>query len=292
MEYKFLGESGLTTIFSITHEWAQTAKAEAITAANSYTNTAISKIPKYELPIASTSALGGIKLGQGLQADSDGTVKVVLEGIEVDPTNIAKASKTGFGVVKAGEGIEIVEGVISVSHPDVEGMISTAIGAQKFKTVNGVSILGEGNVSIDLSLYKVVEALPEANIDENKIYLLANADGKGQNVYTEYMHVAGKWEIVGEYKADIDLAPYAKTADVDAKVAELNAAIGNRVLTSDFDAFKTSNTTAINSAKDDAIAAAAADAAKLYQTKADMPTFREYTETEIREIADAAIAKS
>ncbi len=38
-----------------------------------------------------------------------------------------------------------------------------------------------------------------------------------QNTYIEYMYVNNAWEKVGEYKAEIDLSDYAKTADVYTK---------------------------------------------------------------------------
>ena len=86
------------------------------------------------------------------------------------------------------------------------------------KTINGENIVGSGDIKIDLSLYKVVSALPTADIDENKIYLVLSAAAGETNKYTEYVRVSGAWEKIGEYKADVDLTPYAKTADVEAKV--------------------------------------------------------------------------
>jgi len=93
------------------------------------------------------------------------------------------------------------------------------VSGTNIKTVNGTSILGSGNITIDLTLYKVVTSLPTSGIDTNKIYLLAGSTTGTQNVYTEYIYVSGAWEKIGEYKADIDLTPYAKTTDVDAALA-------------------------------------------------------------------------
>lgn len=94
----------------------------------------------------------------------------------------------------------------------------TLVSGTNIKTVNGETLLGSGNISIDLTLYKIVTELPTTGIDENKIYLVANSQTSGSNVYTEYMYVGSKWEIVGEYKTDIDLTPYAKTADVTTQL--------------------------------------------------------------------------
>ena len=66
--------------------------------------------------VATAAKAGLMKPGSGLQADADGTVKVVLDNIEVDPGNIAKATKTAAGVVQIGAGIDVANGVISVDH--------------------------------------------------------------------------------------------------------------------------------------------------------------------------------
>lgn len=95
----------------------------------------------------------------------------------------------------------------------------TLVSGENIKTINGETLLGAGDVKIDLSLYKVVTELPTSGIDENKIYLVANNQTSGTNIYTEYIHVNSKWEVVGEYKAEVDLTPYAKSADVTTQLA-------------------------------------------------------------------------
>ena len=84
------------------------------------------------------------------------------------------------------------------------------------KTINNNSIVGEGNISIDLSLYKIVNSLPTTNIDVNKIYLvLSEAESSSNgNVYTEYIYVNNKWEEIGKYKAKVDLTNYVTFDDV------------------------------------------------------------------------------
>lgn len=176
-----------------------------------------------KIPNASKTVRGMLKLGAGLEADSDGTVKVVISGMEVSPDNIAKATKTAAGVMQVGNGLDVNAGVVSVNEANVKSLAGAVAGEkiaeQKFKTINGNDIKGEGNIAIDLSLYKVVTELPTADIDPTKIYLkLGDSNVPGaQNAYIEYMYVNNAWEKVGEYKADIDLTPYAKTADVYTK---------------------------------------------------------------------------
>ena len=176
------------------------------------------------IPNASKTVRGMLKLGAGLEADSDGTVKVVISGMEVSPDNIAKATKTAAGVMQVGNGLDVNAGVVSVNEANVKSLAGAVAGEkiaeQKFKTINGNDIKGEGNIAIDLSLYKVVTELPTADIDETKIYLKlgdANVPEGAQNTYIEYMYVNNKWEKVGEYKADIDLSDYAKKTETYSK---------------------------------------------------------------------------
>lgn len=190
-----------------------------VTNIKAFVTTSIASIPN-----ASKTVRGMLKLGAGLEADSDGTVKVVMTGIEVSPDNIAKATKTAAGVMQVGNGLDVNAGVVSVNEANVKSLAGDVAGEkiaeQKFKTINGNDIKGEGNIAIDLSLYKVVTELPTADIDPTKIYLKlgdANVPEGAQNTYIEYMYVNNAWEKVGEYKADIDLTPYAKTADVYTK---------------------------------------------------------------------------
>lgn len=77
------------------------------------------------------------------------------------------------------------------------------------KTVNGQSVVGSGNIEIDLSVFKVVESLPEQG-DERKVYLVKAPEKAraNKNVYVEYAWVNGEWEQIGEYKAGIDLELY------------------------------------------------------------------------------------
>lgn len=95
----------------------------------------------------------------------------------------------------------------------VKNHVSAAIKNQQFKTINNNSILGSGNINIDLSLYKVVTTLPTESIDTTKIYLVKDSD-VNQNQYAEYMYVDGSWEKLGDFRSTVDLAPYAKKDDM------------------------------------------------------------------------------
>lgn len=63
--------------------------------------------------------------------------------------------------------------------------------------------------------------LPQSGKD-NVIYMLPKANTDGQNSYEEYMYTNGKWEKIGVNA--VDLAPYAKTVEVDKKINDAKSA--------------------------------------------------------------------
>lgn len=87
----------------------------------------------------------------------------------------------------------------------------TAAQMPAMKTINGESVVGPGNIKIDLSLYKVVTDFPTSNIDATKIYLKLASSTAEKNVYAEYIYTgdttaaydASKWEKLGEAQTSI-----------------------------------------------------------------------------------------
>ena len=57
--------------------------------------------------------------------------------------------------------------------------------------------------------------LPEEDIKEGKIYLIQTESSADGNVYTEYTYVNDAWEILGEYRASVDLSPYYTKTEVN-----------------------------------------------------------------------------
>lgn len=111
---------------------------------------------------------------------------------------------------------------------DADGRIPSTVSTA-FKTVNGHSILkvdgGETDIAIDFSLYIVPanNTLPTTGIDTKKIYLIRNAMPGGTNRYTEYMYVNGAWEILGEYRAEVNLSGHLTKADAETKYVKRSA---------------------------------------------------------------------
>ena len=76
---------------------------------------------------------------------------------------------------------------------------------------------------VDHNLIKIVTELPTTNIDKNCIYLVANKDGEGDNVFIEYIFVEekGSFEEVGR-----NLTTYTKAmANLTARIEQLETKV-------------------------------------------------------------------
>lgn len=97
---------------------------------------------------------------------------------------------------------------------------------------NGIAGLdANGNVplsqlgNLDTTVAEVVTALPTTNIKKH-IYLIKDTSGVTQNQYKEYIYTgdtsatydASKWEKLGDFRATVDLADYAKKSEAANRV--------------------------------------------------------------------------
>lgn len=110
--------------------------------------------------------------------------------------------------------------------PDVPDNLVTEdeLKGKQDKLTAGDGIEIENNVikcTLDTSLYVVVTELPAVGV-ENKIYLIESNERGIQNIYTEYAYINGSWEQLGQYRAEINLAPYALKTDIPTNVSELS----------------------------------------------------------------------
>lgn len=110
-------------------------------------------------------------------------------------------------------------GVTAAAGALAEAKKKIAKGA--LATINGQSLENGGNIELDFTVAEFVPKLPDvATASKSKIYLVASSESGTQNTYAEYIKVTvdgtDKFEKLGEYKAEMDLAPYAKAADLTA----------------------------------------------------------------------------
>ena len=109
----------------------------------------------------------------------------------------------------------------------VDGNVSKKMDS--FTPGEGLSLEGGIlKVTLDTTLFKVVESLPTAPAasDANKIFLVRDSSSKASgNVYVEYMYVNEAWEETGRQQVEVDLEPYLKKNDLTATVSNSSISI-------------------------------------------------------------------
>ena len=118
-----------------------------------------------------------------------------------------------------------VKGAKSATAGDVYDApyVNAELEKKQDKLTAGTNIKIEDNkisCTIDTTLYKVVEALPDTPdaADVSKIFLVPSDETATNNVYKEYIWKGDAWEQIGEYKSAVDLTPYFKKADITQTV--------------------------------------------------------------------------
>lgn len=136
--------------------------------------------------------------------DLDTRVEVLENENETNKTNIQANT----------DNIATVSGNVTALTSDLEAVrsdLNSLSGNTYTKAETDAKI-----AAIDVNVFEMVTELPTENINPNKIYLVPSQTTGETNVYTEYTYKNGAWEKLGEYKADVDLSPYAFKADVEA----------------------------------------------------------------------------
>lgn len=143
-----------------------------------------------------------------------------------DKSNPHNVTKAQIGLGNVDNTSDLDKPVSNAVQEALNKKQNTLVSGTNIKTLNGQTLLGSGDITLDLSLYKVVTALPTTDIDVNKIYLVLSSSEE-TNLYTEYVYVNSKWEKLGEYKAEVDLTPYlTKEEAEDTYVQRTNALEG------------------------------------------------------------------
>lgn len=162
-----------------------------------------------------------------------------------------------FGKVKTWAGNNYLSLKGGTINGDVN--ISRNVSALQFKKTNGTStqvLIADGSVkgigsangvagldsngyvplsqlgNLDTTVAEVVTVLPTTNIKKH-IYLVKDTDGVTQNQYEEYLYTgdtsaaydASKWEKLGDFRATVDLADYAKKSNVISRIYNKKEAV-------------------------------------------------------------------
>lgn len=176
---------------------AEKAKLEGIeSGANAYT-----------LPAATTTALGGVKVGSNLSVASDGTISATAmewANISGKPTKLSEFTNDGVFITKA-----------------VSDLANYYTKTETY-TQNEVNDLLAGVTGISI---EVVDTLPATGTN-GVIYLVPHSHGTGDS-YDEYVWVSSKsaFEKIGN--TDVDLSGYwSKTELVECTEEEIVALFG------------------------------------------------------------------
>lgn len=152
-----------------------------------------------------TSGLQYIINGEQLNVSKSGNKNETIDIFTVDEngmsaTNIVKTGGTATQVLMANGSVKTLNANNGIAGLDARGNVP-------------LSQLG----NLDTTVAEVVTALPTTNIKKH-IYLIKDTSGVTQNQYEEYIYTgntsatydASKWEKLGDFRATVDLAGYAK----------------------------------------------------------------------------------
>lgn len=90
-----------------------------------------------------------------------------------------------------------------------------------FRTINGEKITGDtSDITLDLSMFIMVNSLPVENIKTDKIYLVPSESSSAGNAYTKWSYVNGAWENMGNYESEVVMTDYYKKDEVDTLLKE------------------------------------------------------------------------
>lgn len=146
--------------------------------------------------------------GEHLGITTSGSENETIDIFNVDENgmeaiNIVKTGGTATQVLMANGSVKTLNAANGICGLDSHGYVP-------------LSQLG----NLDTTVAEVVTALPTTNIKKH-IYLIKDTSGVSQNQYEEYIYTgntsatydASKWEKLGDFRATVDLADYAKKSE-------------------------------------------------------------------------------
>ena len=155
-----------------------------------------------------TSGLQYIINGEQLDVSKSGNEKETISVFNVDENGMSAISvmKTGGTATQ----VLMADGSVKT--------LNASNGIAGLDSNGNVPLAQLGN--LDTTVAEVVTALPTTNIKKH-IYLIKDASGVTQNQYEEYIYTgdtsatydASKWEKLGDFRATVDLADYAKKSE-------------------------------------------------------------------------------
>ena len=150
---------------------------------------------KYTLPTAGNT-LGGVKTTSTVTDTTGYTAAPIIDGVPY-----YKDTNTTYNAAT-----QSANGLMSAADKKKLDAFDAA-SAYATQAYVGQQIAAAGHL-----IRQIVNALPEVSAaKDNVIYMVKKSSGKTGDLYDEYMLIAGAMEHI--VSTDVDLAPYAKTAD-------------------------------------------------------------------------------
>ena len=140
--------------------------------------------------------------------------KINLNGVSYDIEDANAQSQLGTLTGDLSQEVSNRQSAVQGVQDNVDNEAKRAKAAEKTNADAIESLRTQVN-GLDLSLYIIADSLPTSDIQTNKIYLVRNASGADNNIYTEYAYINKKKKKIGEYKADVDLSNYYNKTQTD-----------------------------------------------------------------------------
>ena len=162
-------------------------------------------LSNYELPAATADALGGVKVGDGLQVDPDGTLRAEPgEAASVAWANVEGKPEAYPPEAHDHKWADITD---APEIPADTADLSNGAGYQTAAEVQA-AIAREGHLKREKA-----DSLPSAeDADPHTIYMVPIPEAEGQNRYVEWMVLDGAWEMLGD--SAVDLTGYLREEDL------------------------------------------------------------------------------
>ena len=195
----------------------------------------------YELPIASNTQLGGVKVSNSPVYENsfppaalsfttyDFKCKIKNGFIYFTYYVPTYASSSMNGLMRAEDKRKLDSIEARANNYTLPTADSSTLGG--IKIGNSLNIDSNGTVSVDNKLYILVNSLESVSTpDANKIYLVLNSSSTSEtNSFTEYVWITSdtgsKWEKLGEASATVDLADYYTKTEINNKLSPINNSI-------------------------------------------------------------------
>lgn len=223
---KFLDNNGLLYFWQKIVNAFVKKDGNKVLSDNNYTTAEKEKLAglnNYTLPKATTSTLGGVKVGAGLEVGEDGTLNATGGGTadSVDWSNVQNKPSTvaGYGITDAKiEAKKITIGSNSVTVPINNNELENGAGYQTSSDVQkAISAATEGLATEEYVNSKTTTVLKYKGTVENREALPSNAEvGDTYNLKDTGGNVAWdgtKWDDLGE---TVDLSGYVQESELIA----------------------------------------------------------------------------